>query len=207
MFNVRFDTILAKKLFADLAKQLGPKETSRAIASAINRVSAMGKTAASRQIRGRYRIKKSLLDSRMGTTKAGARHLKGTIWSSGRPLPVRLFKYRQTKKGVKVSILGKQNVIPGAFVATMRNGHRGVFARGRYRSDGFEFRKKRLRREMKFLQSDKKADLPITALHTVSQGPMFASPGVIGPVMNRIEDYLPIRIEHELNRLLNKVGR
>ena len=195
--KIKINTVMARKDIMSLADKLGPQQTDRAVASALNRVSAMGKTVASREIRGRYRITKKMLDARMGTTKAGARHLRSTIWSQGAPLPLRLFKYRQVKKGVKVTVTGRPTLIPGAFVATMKNGHRGVFARGRYDGSGFRFRKNRL--------SKGKSDLPITAMHTVSQGPMFSHPTVIAPVVDQIERMLPVRIEHELNWLLSKV--
>ena len=201
MFKIRFDTHLAQRTIADLAKQLGEQQTNRAVASALNRVASQGKTVASRTIRQRYRIKKSQLDKRMGQSRAGAKHLQARIWTSGSPLPVSLFKYRQTKKGVKVSILGKQNVIPGAFVAKMKSGHTGVFARGRYSAKGFEFRKKRINYGHKKYAKD----LPISTLYTASEGTMFGQPVVIEPVIGKIEAMLPVRIEHELNYLLSKV--
>ena len=205
--KIKINTVMARKDIMSLADKLGPQQTDRAVASALNRVSAMGKTVASREIRGRYRITKKMLDARMGTTKAGARHLRSTIWSQGAPLPLRLFKYRQVKKGVKVTVTGRPTLIPGAFVATMKNGHRGVFARGRYDGSGFRFRKNRLSKgnSKRMLQKNVKSDLPITAMHTVSQGPMFSHPTVIAPVVDQIERMLPIRIEHELNYLLSKV--
>lgn len=203
MFTIRFDTILAQKKFKEMADRLGPKETAKGIASALNRVASSGKTTASRQIRGKYRIKKSDLDKRMGTSKAGAKHLKAAIWSYGAPIPLRYFKYRQTKRGVKVTVAGRPQLIPGAFVATMKNGHRGVFARGRYDDKGFKFRTRRVRKSMRLTKS--KNDLPITALHTLSQGAMFSNPNVINPVIDRVESMLVVRIEHELNRLISKL--
>lgn len=189
-----------------MADRLGPKETAKGIASALNRVSAMGKTEASKQIRSRYRIRKKDLDKRMGTNRAGARHLKAQIWSAGSPIPVRNFRYKQTKRGVKVTIMGRPQVIPGAFVATMSNGHRGVFARGRYDDKGFKFRSKRATVSRYHRVKGKLGnDLPITALHTVSQGAMFGQDVVIKPVVQRVEAMLVVRIEHELNRLLSKI--
>lgn len=190
---------MARRTIRELAMRLGPRQTGKAIASALNRVSAMGKTKASSQIRSRYRIKKGDLDKRMGTTKASWKHQKASIYSHGVPIPVHLFKPRQTKKGVRVTILGKSNTIPHAFMATMRSGHRGVFARGHYTASGFEFRHKRKRDQM---NRTRKNDLPITQLTTISQGPMFSHPTVIQPVISRVEDMLGIRIEHELNAIL-----
>lgn len=206
---------MARRTIRELAMRLGPRQTGKAIASALNRVSTTGKAKASSQIRSRYRIKKGDLDKRMGTTKASWKHQKASIYSHGVPIPVHLFKPRQTKKGVRVTILGKSNTIPHAFMATMRNGHRGVFARGHYTPSGFEFRTERKGKgniwafrkhqpagtsNQKFKQ---KSDLPITQLTTISQGPMFSHPTVIEPVIDRVEDMLGIRIEHELNAILN----
>lgn len=190
---------MARQTIRELAMRLGPKQAGKAIASALNRVSAMGKTKASAQIRSRYKIKKRDLDKRMGTTKASWKHQKASIYSHGVPIPVHLFRPRQTKKGVRVTILGKSNTIPHAFMATMSNGHTGVFARGHYTASGFEFRHKRQRN---YMNRTRKNDLPITQLTTISQGPMFSHPTVIQPVISRVEDMLGIRIEHELNAIL-----
>ena len=206
---------MTRKTIRELRARLGERETGKAIASAINRVASMGRTKASSIIRGRYRIKKRDLDKRMGTTKASWKYPKGTIYSHGVPIPVHLFRYKQTKKGVRVTIMGKRNVIPHAFVATMRNGHTGVYARGHYTATGFSFRTSRknggrswaFRKHQPLGESNQKfkqrSDLPITQLRTISQGPMFAHPTVIDPVVDRVEDMLGVRIEHELNRLLD----
>jgi hypothetical protein len=85
----------------------------------------------------------------------------------------------------------------------MAHGHTGVFARGHYTSTGFEFRHKR---KKGLNMRARKNDTPITQLTTISQGPMFAQPTVIEPVIDRVEDMLGVRIEHELNRLLNQIG-
>lgn len=217
MFVIKIDSVLARKQIRELANRLGERETGKAIASALNRAAPAGRTKGSSVIRSRYRIKKRDLDKRMGTTKASWKHLRANIYSHGVPIPVHLFRYKQVKKGVRVTILGKRNVIPHAFVATMRNGHTGVYARGHYTSTGFKFRTTRknggrswaFRKHQPVGVSNQKfkqrSDLPITQLTTISQGPMFSHPTVIGPVMNRIEDMLGVRIEHELNWLLNNL--
>lgn len=201
MFNVRFDTVMARRTLRDLGQQLGEKETAKGISFALNRVIMQGKTVASRKIRDRYRIKKSKLDKQLDVSKSNTRFLRAKLWSIGTPLPVSLFRYRQQKKGVRVTVLGKQSLIPGAFVATMKNGHTGVFARGRYAKDGFKFRKKRIDYGPRKFHKD----LPISTIYTVSEGTMFAQPVVMEPVIAKIEEMLPVRLEHELNRLLAKV--
>ena len=211
MFVIKIDSILARRQIKELRSKLGERETGKAIASALNRVSSMGRTKASAVIRTRYRIKKRDLDSRMGTTKASWKHQRATIYSHGVPIPVHLFRYKQVKKGVRVTILGKRNVIPGAFVTKMKNGHEGVFARGHYTETGFKFRKGRTtvgrhhRKKGIGGRMRQQPDLPITQLTTISQGPMFSHQTVIEPVIDRVEDMLGVRIEHELNRLLDNL--
>jgi hypothetical protein len=49
---------------------------------------------------------------------------------SGEPVPLVAYPHRQTKKGVSVEVnRGKRTLLKGAFVATMRSGHKGVFRR------------------------------------------------------------------------------
>lgn len=46
------------------------------------------------------------------------------------PTPLGAFPARQTRKGVKVTVnTGSPKLFPGAFIATMKSGHRGVFYR------------------------------------------------------------------------------
>lgn len=211
MFVITINSKDTRELIKEMRRRLGERETGKAIASALNRVSAMGKTKASAQIRARYRIKKQDLDKRMGTNKASYKHLRAQIWSHGVPIPVHLFKYKQMKKGVRVTILGRTSVIPHAFVATMRNGHKGVFARGHYGPSGFIHRTSRStrgryhRKKGSTGRMQLQNDLPITQLTTVSQGPMFSHPTVIEPVMHRVEDMLGVRIAHELDVLLRGI--
>jgi len=198
MFDIRFDTILARGDIQALTRKLSSKNVNKATASAMNRSVSSGRTKASAIIRAEYRIKKRDLDKNMGTSKAGAKHLKATLYAHGSPLALGNFGFTKVKKGVKVRVKGKATLIPGAFVATMKSGHKGVFARGRYTSTGFEFRKKRV--------SKKGNDLPITRLNTLSQGAMLRQPKVIKPVMRRVNDMLEKRIKHELYRLINGYG-
>lgn len=55
--------------------------------------------------------------------------LSATVRGSGAPLPLIRFKAKQQKKGVKASAWGNAKLYPGTFIATMKSGHTGVFAR------------------------------------------------------------------------------
>ena len=49
---------------------------------------------------------------------------------SGEPVPLGAYPHRQTKRGTSVEVnRGKRTLLKGAFVATLRSGHEGVFRR------------------------------------------------------------------------------
>lgn len=122
--------------------------------------------------------------------KATASTLKGTINVGAPPIPLMAFDpiitqekgssvFTKTKrggqaiysslsdrmnnrhgKGITVNIKGQVKVIPSAFLAVMKSGHIGIFARGQYGADGFKFRHGRNRKGGN--------DLNINELTTVS---------------------------------------
>lgn len=67
------------------------------------------------------------------TFPKGSKHIDDLVWrmgASGAPVPVSEYPYRQTKRGVSLSInKGRRVLLAGAFVATMRSGHVGVYRR------------------------------------------------------------------------------
>lgn len=104
--------------------------TEKATVRALNRVADQVKTAAAREMRDAgYNLKVSDIKKGITTSKAYAGSLRAKVRASGRPIA--LFKYgaRQTSKGVSVEVLNGRKVITGAFIATMPNGHRGVYVR------------------------------------------------------------------------------
>lgn len=115
------------KSLDDLAAAF-PKGT----ASALNKVAASTKTAASEAIRQIYNIKKSDVDRGIGKlSKARADNLRASIHVRGPRLPLIYFAARQLKPGVSVNVkrASGRKLIPHAFIADMKSGHRGVYER------------------------------------------------------------------------------
>src|SRR5512139_1372286 len=88
---------------------------------------------ASKRVRARKRIKASYVRKALTMRRARGSDLARLEWAvdvSGDAVPLVAYPARQTKKGVSVEVnRGKRTLLKGAFVATMRSGHKGVFRR------------------------------------------------------------------------------
>jgi len=117
------------------------------------------------------------------------------------------FQPRQTRAGVSVSIKGRRVIIPGAFLATTKSGHVGVFARGAYgaksrrtlRETGsfgrFKFgRGERVKRANRWGSSE----LPINELFTFGPVESFSNADVTAAVQDRIEEQAAKVLERNL---------
>jgi hypothetical protein len=107
---------------------------TRAVAKAGSEAARAMKTQAGRGVRERKRYRAARVNKALPLYfPTSKRILERLLWRmdvSGEPVPVADFPHRQTKKGVSVRInANKRALMKGAFVATMRNGHEGVFRR------------------------------------------------------------------------------
>jgi hypothetical protein len=88
---------------------------------------------ASKRIRQRKRIKSSYIRDAITMRRPNGGDIASMEWAidvSGKPVPLIAYPNRQTRKGVSVEVnRGKRTLIKGAFLATMRSGHKGVFRR------------------------------------------------------------------------------
>jgi hypothetical protein len=182
--------------FAHLKSQ---SEVNSTIARAINHTAAKAKTAASRQIRDRYKIRAKDLKPAIKVHKANRTNLEAAVMAVGRPLPIYAFGARQTKRGVSVNVMGKRQVIRSAFVATMKSGHTGVFARGGYKGYQFDFRRQRVQRTG--------PDLSINEITTSSVPKMMANEIVISHLERIMSEQFPARLQHEVSRMLAAKGQ
>lgn len=110
----------------------------RALTRAVSRAGGdairAGRVASSRSVRERKRMKLGRVNAALVLTfPKGMKHIDDLVWqmrASGAPVPVSEYPFRQTKRGVSVAInRGRRVLLSGAFVATMRSGHVGVFRR------------------------------------------------------------------------------
>ena len=110
---------------------MGERVIRRAAARALNRVASQVRTQAAREIKDRYRIGTRLMSKYITVARrASGSSLYVEVKAEGRPLPLMAFQARQTRKGVTVEIVkGNRVLMRRAFIARMKSGHEGVFAR------------------------------------------------------------------------------
>jgi hypothetical protein len=91
------------------------------------------RSEASKRIRARKRIRSKYITRALTLARPKGGDIATMEWAvkaSGDPVPLIAYPARQTRKGVSVEVnRGKRTLIKGAFIATMKNGHRGVFQR------------------------------------------------------------------------------
>lgn len=119
-----------RKLSAELRRDA--VRLRRGAARAINRTAITARNEAAKEIRKTLNVKASKIKGRLKLIKANANKLEGAVQSHYKPLRVSDFNgMRQTRKGVTVRLRKDKprKLFKGAFIATMRSGHRGAFIR------------------------------------------------------------------------------
>lgn len=103
----------------------------RVLGRALNRTITGVRTDVSSGIRKRLNVKASDVRKVISVRRARAAELSAEIVIAGKGAPLAVFGARQTKKGVTIKVLrgGARKTIRGAFIATMKSGHKGVFVR------------------------------------------------------------------------------
>ncbi|MBI4720826.1 MAG: phage tail protein [Chitinivibrionia bacterium] len=144
-----------KATFAGVGN-IAPKVISRSINRALDGV----KTDGSRLVNQQITAKVSVIKKSFTMSRATVNRLTGTASSSGKPLPLIEFSFRQTKKGVTIQIFRNKarKLIPGAFITTVKNGHSGVFWRVYHET------KKPVRPKVSYGRLPKKYRLPMKEL-------------------------------------------
>lgn len=207
-FRAVYDVDVSQSLeqLRKLNKDLSNAEFSRAVRLAINDSASQGKTRLVDIIRNEFNaaaFPPNVVRRGIIIKKAVPGNLTAEIYISGKPIPLRHFSPRQTKKGVSVEIFrGDRKVIQSSFFANLKQGEGGirqVVARGGYENNKFNFRKKRL--------SPKGPDLPITKLVSVSLQTAWTSERT--EAMDELEQYLsakvPERVAHYIRIIKNKI--
>jgi len=110
---------------------------NKAASAALNKTAALVRTNAAREIRtAGYGIKANAIKAQIRLTKATPSQLRALIIATGRPIALINYGARQTSSGVTVNVKNGRKLIKGAFIATMPNGHQGVFVRTDKTSQG-----------------------------------------------------------------------
>ena len=122
-----------------------PREMPRVLSRALNKVGVAARTKIVRAVVAEVNLKAGEVKRRnVFLHKASFRNLTAVIRIRGRRIPIRHFGARQTSKGVTYAERrGKRELLPGAFMATMDSGHRGVFFRRPGRNMGGPSTKRR----------------------------------------------------------------
>ena len=177
------------------------KDVQKAQRSALNKTAKQTKVLASKHIRQGYNIKKKDVDSGIGITLArqvlqaklyGKRHHKVTGFTKSREsIPLTYFNAKQNKKGVRVRVRKKIQTKPGAFIATMPQGHKGVF----------------VRKKTAEWNPTRKSTLPIKELTGPSVRSLFASTVNMKEMKNFAETKFPVIYRHELRYYLKIKGK
>lgn len=124
--SVKSDLDQLYRQIADDTKNVKEQATVRAL----NKLAAQIVTAASKNIRDvGYGLKASDIKETLKIIRATSANLTVKVVATGRPIPMIKYGARQVRDGVSVNILNGRKVIAGAFIATMPNGHTGVFVR------------------------------------------------------------------------------
>lgn len=161
---------------AGLLRNLDKLQRKAAI-SALNRTGQQVRTAANREIRKTYSFKARVVSQSMKLQRSQFARLEVSVISEGRRTQVIDADARQTAKGVTVRIGKQRKLIRGAFIATMKSGHVGVFNR----------------------RTGKR--LPIDEIYTIAIAEAFGSRPVVDAMRAKATEVFGPRFEHELGRL------
>ncbi|MEO8806599.1 MAG: phage tail protein [Burkholderiaceae bacterium] len=159
-----------------------------ALVRSLNKMADQVLVASSREVRSAgYGLKAADIKRALRVKRASQSQLTATVIASGRPIPLIQYGARQTAKGVTVNVLNGRKLIPGAFIATMPTGHRGVFVL----QPGGKHKK---------VQKGGKASwhqLPIRELYGPAIPDALANQAVRDVVQELITVKFPVILEHE----------
>jgi hypothetical protein len=103
----------------------------KALSTAINKTLPRLRTIEAREVRKELNLKHGDILKTIALRKASPKSLSGSLTTSRHPVPLYLYAARQVRDGVSVLVRRSRGreVIKGAFIATMKSGHVGVFKR------------------------------------------------------------------------------
>ncbi len=128
-FKIKINENDLRKVHLMLSDFKGASE--RVFVRSLNKTLTGVKTDSSTAIRAVITAKKAAVDETFKISKAATGKMTAIIASTGKPLALIDYSARQTNKGVSVQVRKDRSrkVVPGAFMATMKSGHKGVFWR------------------------------------------------------------------------------
>ncbi|MCA8045490.1 phage tail protein [Burkholderia arboris] len=187
--DVRADV---KGVTTSLNRYIG--EQQKAVVRALNKTAAQARTAAAVEVRAAgYNIKSSAVKNSFMIQRATRGNLVVVLKATGRPVALINYGARQGKGGVSVQVKTGRTVLRHAFIATMPNGHRGVFER-----TGSTHKK--------VIKNGKvrRSGLPIRELFGPSIPQSLANESVQKALMKKIREKFPQILRHELAFVASK---
>lgn len=168
-----------------------------AITRTVNKLADQAETAGLRTMSRIYRIPQATFRKYISVKLAQGGGFVASVNAKGSGLPLYLFNPRQVRGkggGVRVTLKGRTFLIPHAFIAIMKSGHAGIFARGAYGGKGkiiptgqafgrFQFGKKRF---------------SINELFTFSAPGAFSNREVTDSMTERVTEQTPVVFAQEL---------
>jgi len=179
--------LLIKKMRVDT------RQVPKALNQAINKTLKKAATISDTVIRESLNLKKQKVFKSFTIVSSSIAKLQGLLRVRGTPQPLIDFKdTKQTKKGVtfKVKKEKGRRLLKGAFIATMRSGHRGVFQR-RFKTKG----------------AGAKHGLPIDEKFTTTVMQAFTNRKVRAELFKLGESFLFPEFRRNIIRLTQKRGR
>lgn len=179
-------------------KTIGEKVISRSLNKTLTGV----KTDASTEIRKELNAKKAAVDETFKMDKATTKKLTAAITSTGKPLAlIDFIGTAQRTKGVSVLVkkTGTRKITPGTFIATIKDGHKGVFWRKWHRT------KKPKNPKIRYGSLSGKFRLPMSERFGPRVPDILSNDSVMDTVLKKAGDRLHTNIGSELNYELSKL--
>jgi len=155
----------------------------KAASASLNRIAQGARTELSRDVREEYNIKAADVSKNIVIANATKDNLRVIIRARGSNLPFFIFDPRQTAQGVSIMIkTGARKVKAGAFLATMKSGHKGVFIR------------------------EGKKRLPIDEKYTIGLPQMITSKNISDKLVAFVQDKLPAELVRTIKAFID-LGR
>ncbi len=165
-----------------------PIQLGLAEARALNRTILTARTHAVRSLAEDVGLPQREVRKSMSLRRATRSELAATLTVTGRRIPLIAFGARQSRAGVSYGLRRGRTVAYGAFIATMRSGHRGVF--------------RRVGASVRRSPGAWSPNLPIVELRGPSLPFVFSRRKIIAALRAAVELAYPKNLEHEMDFLL-----
>lgn len=177
-----------------------PNGIERAVARTVNKALGKVKTEMKAKVTSEYNIKKMEVEKLLVLQKANFSTLRGSISAKSHRTPLIKFMTSRSENGITVEVnksemskilRGNPKYYGKPFLATMLNGHKGIFQRSDTK-----------RRKMTSGKNEGKKQVPIAQLYSLSISEMLGSETVSEYAIEKGQDYLEQIMAKEVDRIL-----